>query len=45
MPYLVSIVAATSAGKGEPNEKIFFTEERGEDIMHGFVDGTSFHLN
>ena len=32
VPYFVSIVAATSAGEGEPNEKIFFTEERGEGI-------------
>ena len=33
VPYFVSIVAVTSAGEGEPNEKIFFTEERGEGIQ------------
>ena len=32
VPYFVSIVAATSAGEGEPNEKILFTQERGEGV-------------
>ena len=32
VPYFVSIVAAISFGEGEPNEKIFFVEERGEGI-------------
>ena len=40
VPYFVSIVAATSAGEGEPNEKILFTEERGEGSTDGFLDGT-----